>query len=263
MVGNGMFAEPGDPDSIYPTATEAHPQSMYPGRQNYTPSDPPEDVQLLPGVARSRVPKFEGTAYEQTRELFAHVQTEFKKHIDETAKNAHLYSREGLNRQFDLFGETAAMKEFDAAEERMKAVRTEAEQNMERIYRKLTPNGDSATESRASRYWHRSERLLDSTKDKTAVAMELVKKASDEELGTLLQELPVYLRSVGASTAWLDHEVVNRVPEYGKASERLRRANQAVTVVSSTAALFRRSIQARRPIPSTLGVFNPKYDPDK
>ncbi|WP_237082084.1 hypothetical protein [Mycobacteroides abscessus] len=257
-----MYAEAGGPGSIYEEPSAQNPQSMYPERPYYTPPDPPEDVQLVPGIPRSRVPKFEGTQYEQTRGLFEYVQAEFNKHIEKTLADSHLYSQEGLSRQLGLFGETAAAKAVEDAIEQMKAVQAQAQQDLDRARGKLSPRGDAAAESRASRFWHRSERLLDASKEKHHVAMELVQKATDEELGTLLEELPVYLKSVGAATSWLDEVVAKRAPEYGAAKQRLHRASQAVVQVNSSAALLRNAMRERRVMRTPIR-FNRSIDPDK
>ncbi|SHY74926.1 hypothetical protein [Mycobacteroides abscessus] len=237
-------------------------QSIYPYDPGYVEPDPPEDVRLVPGNVRSRVPEFEGTSYEQVGALFAHVQKEFNKHIEKTLADSHLYTREGLSRQLDLFEQTDAAKAVEGAIEKMKAVEAQAQQDLDRVRGKLSPRGDAAAESRASRFWHRSERLLDASKEKHHVARELVQKATDEELGTLLEELPVYLKSVGAQTSWLDEEVARRAPEYGAAKQRLRRASQAVVQVNGSATLLRNAMRERRAMRTPIR-FNRSIDPDK
>lgn len=239
----------------------AAPQSMYPHQPGYVPSPPPDDMRLEPG-ARSHEPKFDGTHYEQAEALFAHVQKELKKHIEKTAANAHLYSQEGLRKQLAAFQHTDAAKGIDKALARVEAVHEQAKADMERVYRELTPPGDAVAESRAARYWHRSERLLDASKDKQGIARQLIEKSSNEELAVLLEGLPVYLASVGAQGSWLDEEVAKRSPAYGMAKRREHRASQAVVQVKSSALLLQSALREGRAMHVPIR-FNRSIDPDK
>ncbi|RIT28909.1 hypothetical protein D2E76_26420 [Mycobacteroides abscessus] len=261
-MSNALWAEPGDPHSIYPSPRADHPQSLYPNEPYYVRPDPPLNARMEPGGVRARDVQAEGTAFEQAYAVFENVQKEFGKHLEATQKNEHLYSRDGFNQQIDLFQETPAAKAIDRAVEQVEARLVQATKDVESIRRSLSPNGDVAAESRASRFWHRSERLLDSTKDKFNTAQELVRNASDEELGTLLQELPAYLKSVGVTTEWLDQAIRQKAPEYSKAKDRLKRAEAAALIVKSNAEMTRRALRERRPV-STVVKHSDSYDPDK
>ncbi|TEA06280.1 hypothetical protein [Mycobacteroides salmoniphilum] len=250
MIGNNLYAEPGDPQSLYPNAPR------------YVPSDPPDSVRMEPGNVRARDVQAEGTVFERAHAVFENVQKEFGKHLEATRKNEHLYSRDGFNQQIDLFQETPAAKAIDRAVEQVEARLVQATKDVETIHRSLSPNGDVAAESRAVRFWHRSERLLDSSKNKFQTAQELVRNATDEELGTLLQELPAYLQSTGSTTEWLDQAIRQKAPEYGKAKDRLKRAEAAVLIVKSNADMTRKALRDRRPV-STVIKHTDSYDPDK
>ncbi|WP_234826629.1 hypothetical protein [Mycobacteroides abscessus] len=258
MVGNGMFAEPGDPDSIYPGA-----QSLYPHREHYERSPHP-DSRLEPGNVHAKaLGDLQGTAFEQSYSIFENARKEYTKHLDKLKEVEHLYSDDGYRMQIDQFQESPAAKAIDDAVRLVETRRDEAQADMEKVFRELSPHGDAAAESRASRYWHRCERLLDSSRDnKLAVAEEMVRKASKEELGTLLQELPTYLRSVGIGDSWIDESVAQHAPNYGKAKNRLQRAEQAVMVANANARQLRESFTNRQARPSTIPHLRER-DPDK
>ncbi|SIB42329.1 Uncharacterised protein [Mycobacteroides abscessus subsp. abscessus] len=90
----------------------------------------------------------------------------------------------------------------------------------------------------------------------------MVRKASKEELGTLLQELPTYLRSVGIGDSWIDKSVAQHAPNYGEAKNRLQRAEQAVMVANANARQLRESFTNRQARPSTIPHLRER-DPDK
>ncbi|GAT04467.1 hypothetical protein [Mycolicibacterium fortuitum] len=249
-IGNGLYAEPGDT------------QSMYPERDNYVAPPPPDEYRIDPQPVRVRAARTEGTVLEQAHAAIVHAYNEFGKHLKAVDANKHRYSADGYREQVDAFNNTDAVKAIDQHVDRVRARRDEAQKEVNDAFRALSPNGDAAAESRATRYWNRAERLLDSTKgDKLGVARELVAKASREELGTLLQELPTYLQSVGSPSSWIDADVATTVPEYSAAKAKLQRAEQSLQLITADANRIKQGFVARR-----MGVppTNPsKYDPDR
>src|SRR5262245_42540502 len=176
--------------------------------------------------------KVEGTTLEQSHASMLHAQSEFKKHVDATNELRSHFTDEGFAHQVAAFQTTEAAKAVDKAEQAVQARRDQAQAQMDKVYRDLSPNGDAAAESRATRYWNRTERLLDAVDSgqKFSTAQELIKQASREELGTLLQELPAYLKSCGSPTDWIDTVVGQAVPEYADAKNQLRKAEAAMQI---------------------------------
>jgi hypothetical protein len=236
----------------------------------YTPPAEPEPFQP-PQVTAAAAPTVNGTPLEEAHNSLLHAKSEFEKHIAATLENAKHYTPEGLKHQLDAFQNTAAAKGVDAAEQQIAARRDQAQAEMDKVYRDLSPNGDAAAESRATRFWNRTERLLDSVEsgERFGVAQELVKSASREELGTLLQELPAYLKSCGVTTDWIDTVVGQAVPEYASAKAQLKKADAAVQIVRQNANSIRRAFADGRANgvviadPFTADKYNRyRYDPD-
>jgi hypothetical protein len=216
--------------------------------------------------------KVEGTVLAQSHAQILNARDAFQKHLDETNAHAEHYTPEGLQHQIAAFQNTDAAKAVDTAEQQVVARRDQAQTQLDKVYKSLSPNGDAAAESRATRLWNRTERLLDSLDNsaKFGAAQDIIKQASREELGTLLQELPAYLKSCGVTTDWIDTVVGQTVPEYSNAKAQLQKADAAVMFVRQNANSLRRAFADGR----TNGVvivdpFAPdkygkrsKYDPD-
>lgn len=249
-IGNGLYAEPGDT------------QSLYPERDNYTAPPPADEYRIDPQPVKVRAAKTEGTVVEQAHAAITHAYNEFGKHLKSVESNKHRYSTDGYREQIDAFNNTDAVKAIDDHVDRVRTRRDEAQKEADAAFRNLSTNGDAAAESRATRYWNRSQRLLDSTKgDKLGVARDLVAKASREELGTLLQELPAYLQSVGSPSSWIDSEVATVVPEYSAAKAKLSRAEQSLQLITADASRIKQGFVARR---ISVPPSDPsKYDPDR
>lgn len=227
---------------------------------------------------------FEGTTAEQAFGAIEHARNQFETHIVNLQQNANLYTSDGYNEQVARFKDTPAAKAIDKAEADVQQRLAAAEAKVAKTYKDLSPNGDAAAESRAARYWHRNERLLDSKDDKLHTARQLVENASRDEIGVLLQELPAYLQSFGLSTEWIDEHVARVVPEYGAAKDELKKANAATQLVTNAARMVRQGFDSGRPPgAANLALLNPstagkryaaensrtvqwtsgKYDPDR
>ncbi|OHU60938.1 hypothetical protein BKG82_00015 [Mycobacteroides chelonae] len=272
MIGNGLAAEPGDA------------QSLYPSQPNYAPSGPHPDDQLTPGGVRARAVDVEGTTYERANAAIAHAHKEFARHLEATEKDSHRYSRAGYDEQVALFGTTDAAKAFERAIEQVEARCEKARAEHNAYLASLVTPGDTAAESRNTRFWHRSERLLDSADSKVSAAQDLIRAATREQLGVLLEELPVYLKSVGVSTDWIDPYMGEYVPEYAASKKRLAKAEQGKQLLDGAARYLRKCVaDGRRGDPKLLALHdintagrlpidrkgtlqptnNGKFDPDK
>jgi hypothetical protein len=238
-------------------------------QRGYTP--PPQAEPFTAPPVTAGAVRVEGTTLEQAHAAITHAHAEFQKHLEKTNQIRNHFTAEGLDHQISAFQNTAAAKAVDTAERQVTARRDQAQAQMDKVYRDLSPNGDAAAESRATRFWNRTERLLDSVEpgERFGVAQELVKQASREELGTLLQEIPAYLKSCGVTADWIDSVVGQAVPEYSQAKSQLQKADAAVQLVRQNANSLRRAFADGRangvvladPFADRYGNRS-KYDPD-
>ncbi|MGO8768853.1 hypothetical protein [Mycobacterium sp.] len=141
--------------------------------------------------------------------------------------------------------------------------RDKAQSEVDAIRRGLSPDGDVAAELRASRYWDRSRRILDSLDSGKLLgaSQELLSTAHRAELATLLTELGPYFTSRGQATKWIEPAVARIVPEFGRAREQLAKADQALQVITYNAAALGRGFNQGRP-PTALADPH-RYDPDR
>jgi hypothetical protein len=224
----------------------------------YRPSAQPEPFEP-PRVTASAV-RVDGTVVEQAHATFTHAKTAFEKFLNDIPREH--YSPEGLKAQIKKFGaNTDAAKAVDQAVASVQARADTAAKQVEQIRRELSPNGDTATELRASRYWDRTRPLLDNAKEGAfGKAQKLIASANRDELGVLLQELPSYLEALGHPTDWIDPAVGQAVPEYAKAASQLKKAKQALTIAQYNAKSLRTSFDSGRSSSVLTDARN--YDPD-
>jgi hypothetical protein len=144
------------------------------------------------------------------------------------------------------------------------AAADQAAAKLAKIMTDLSPDGDTAAELRAGRFWDRTKPLLDNAKEgAVSRAQKLITTASREELGTLLQELPAYLEARNQPTSWIESAVSQAVPEYGQAVKRNRLAQKALTIAKYNADnLCRTFAEGHAGSPLVLADLR-GYDPDK
>lgn len=167
-------------------------------------------------------------------------------------------------------GHFKAVRSFDTTgiDDAVAQVRQRAEdaaQEVSRIRRGLSPDGDVAGELRATRYWNRTAHALDTAEPGRLItaARNLVADADRAELGTLLQELGPYLSSRKQPTDWIDDVVADKVPEYASARKKLVKARQSATIVESNARALRNAVdRAHEGYRSPQFVAVDRYDPD-
>lgn len=164
-----------------------------------------------------------------------------------TSIDVDRYSQKGLSEKVAQFEQTSAYAALDHAFAEVEATQARADANVAKVLADLSPDGDTAAELRASRYWDRTRRLLDGLPDTgkaSIAARDLVAKANRTELGTLLQELGPYLQSRHMSPDWIDPMVAEVVPEYKKARDAAKRATQAVAVTRHNVDAVKRHISS-------------------
>ena len=163
-------------------------------QRGYTPPPTPEPF-TPPRVSASAV-KVDGSVVEQAHAAFTNAKTAFEKFLNDIPREH--YSADGLKAQIKKFGDTDAAKAVDIAVANVRDRADKATAQVEKIRRDLSPNGDTAAELRATRYWDRTKPGLDNAKEGAfGRAQKLIANADREELGVLLQELPAYLEARG------------------------------------------------------------------
>jgi hypothetical protein len=231
-------------------------------QRTYRPPEPPEPF-APPSVMASAVRPV-GTVFEQVHETMVHAVSEWQRHIAKTDEAKQHYTPEGYQAQLAKFAATDAAKAVDTAEASATARVDQAAAQFAKIRKDLSPNGDTAAEIRADRYWNRTKPLLDSAKAGAVLkAQKLIASASREELGTLLQELPAYLEAGNHPTDWIDAAVGQAVPEYGRAAAQLKKAQQARTIAGFNAKKLRETFAHGHAGSFVTVTDGRKYDPDK
>ncbi len=194
------------------------PNNMFPHRPGYVRPDRADDLQPTQNTTSAR--QFKGTVFEQALAAIDHAQSAYQRHVAATNADKHRYSARGYQDQITGFSETAAAQAIDSHLDHVRARRDQAQANVAAVRRALSPDGDTAGELRATRYWNRTKAILDaqSTPDVISKGTELIGQATPAELGTLLQELEPYCVARGvASTDWINATVGHSAPEYGRA----------------------------------------------
>jgi hypothetical protein len=196
----------------------------------------------------------------QAHSVIQSAKEQFGQHINRIPNDR--YSADGYRAEVGAFAETEAARSVDKAVEQVRQRRDQAQTQIDRIRRDLSPNGDTAAELRASRYWDRTRRILDNLDSASlyGAAQDLLSTADQAELGTLLQEIPAYLQARGQNTEWIDTAVAQVVPEYSAARERLGKAEKALQITEYNAKALRKGFTEGRP-PTVLADPH-KYDPD-
>ena len=203
------------------------------------------------------------TAAEQAEDAIRQCNSRLLEHAQYVAGVQHLYSSEGLREQVAAFENTEAAKTVDHYTHRVDQRAEQAEQRVKDLEAALIQPGDGATESRNQRSWDRQRRILDAAPSGEIfkAATELLTTVPAAQLGTLLEELPDYLKARGTQSDWLESAVAERIPQLASAREDLRVARQAQVIIRHSAATLKKAIKNGRPavaLPSTVG-----YDPDR
>ncbi|APE35909.1 hypothetical protein BOX37_20385 [Nocardia mangyaensis] len=194
------------------------------------------------------------------------VAGQFQKYLDSI--HAPDYTGPGLRNRIAAFGDTPAAQAIETAVETARDRAASALTAVETARRELSPQGDTATELRNTRYWDRARRIFDSVQDGklVSVAEKTLNQARPEELGVLIEELGPYLDSRGAGTAWIAPVLSKVAPTYATARQRLTDAEKALTITEHNATQLRRQMGTTH---APAGYRKPTfvdaraYDPDR
>jgi hypothetical protein len=227
-------------------------------QRGYTPPPTPEPF-TPPRVSASAV-KVDGSVVEQAHASFTHAKTAFEKFLNDIPREH--YSADGLKAQIKKFSDTDAARAVDVAVANVRDRADKATAQVEKIRKDLSPAGDAATELRATRFWNRTQRGLDSLDSGKlfGAATDLIANSSREELGVLLEEIGPYLEARGVTTDWIDTAVGQAVPEYAQATKQHQKAKQALTIAEHNAKSLRTSFD--KGYSSSILTDARLYDPD-
>jgi hypothetical protein len=190
---------------------------------------------------------------------------QFSDYLDQVEAEHANYTPEGLAAQVARFRESDAAKGVATAEQEVAQLVEQAQQRVDGIRTGLSPQGNTADELRAGRYWDRTKAVLDNQSDQgklAAAAQQAISNADRAELGTLLQELPSYASARGASSAWLDPLLARVVPEYGAAQQHLVKAKQAKLITNDNVRRLREGFRKGHS-PHVPLVDPSRYDPER
>ncbi|MBI3213168.1 MAG: hypothetical protein HYZ38_05070 [Mycobacterium sp.] len=188
-----------------------------------------------------------------------HAGEMFQKHLDKTELDKANYTPEGFKDQIAQFAKTDAALAVDKAVENAQSRVESALAKADKVRAGLSPDGDTAAELRATRYWNRTKGVLDANQTSAhSLAQKLIGEATREELGTLLQELPTYLQTIGAPTSWLDEYIARAIPEYGATKAEVDQATHSLQLIQAAAKFVRDGIaNGRAPNKQVLDMVNP------
>jgi hypothetical protein len=229
-------------------------------QRGYQPPTPTPEWRA-PDVAAPAV-NAEGSIVQQAHKKMVHANNEFRSHLDATEAIRANFSPEGYQAQIDAFQNTSAAKDVDRALESVTARRDAAAANVDKVRKSLSPNGDTASELRATRVSARMVRQLDAKQPGELFneVNDMLASANREELGVLLVELPAYLQSRGSTSDWIEAAVANIVPELAAARAEHKRAEQAFQIMRTNAQHVRQGFTNGRP--AAVIIDPSKYDPD-
>jgi hypothetical protein len=202
------------------------------------------------------------TPVDAAQTAITNAANEFERHLAKV--QAGDYSPEGVQKRIGEFSATDAARNVDTAVAAVRDRAAQAESNAAEVLRGLSPDGDTATELRATRYWTGAARILDNAKDVNGAAQSLVADSDRTQLGILMRELPNYLKSRGLVGGWLDPVIEQKIPELHAARTQAHQAQRAAAVIEHNA----------RGLTQQYGLANPasyrrpvivnvdRYDPD-
>lgn len=254
--------------TLYPhhPIENTRPNDVFPQRPGYVRPDRADD--LKPTRITADAVRTNGTTFEQAQAAITHAQNEFHRHIGRINEHKQHYTDAGYRAQINAFQDTDAYKALDHHLDAVNARRDQAQANIDRIRAALSPNGDTAAELRATRYWNRTKAILDTQPNGPGImakGRKFISTATPAELGTLLQELKAYCAARGVSAEWINPAIGEVAPEYRRAVKQLTKAQQAVIVTEHNAHRLKNNIAKGLQVPIQLSRPNRAgdYDPDK
>jgi hypothetical protein len=204
-----------------------------------------------PAARAAAALRFNGEPVAAADVAIKHADAAFADHVASTPSDGSL-SPTGVKNYIQQFADSPAYKAVGDAVQKVADAADAADANVDSVRAGLSSDGDAATELRNTRFWNRTQRTLDSVSDAarlSTTAQDLVKNATPDQLGVLLDELPSYLLSKGVPSGWLDAATTTVVPELADAKADAALAHKALQVTSYNAKLVQDKV------PQTSSAF--------
>ncbi|SCX32923.1 hypothetical protein [Mycolicibacterium fluoranthenivorans] len=238
-------------------AAGAQTQSLHPYQAGYVPPDQGDAAGPSVPLRRGSWTTDSGDPATDADGFIRSAELAFRQRLSELDPAS--YSARGLQDRIAAFADGPEMRLMDAAQQAVEDAADAADAKVDDVRNGLSSNGDTAAELRATRYWNRTARLLDSVTDTgslAARAQALVTAAAPEELGTLTQELGPYLESRGAQSDWVEAQLAQAAPQLGEALAAQSLAHKAQAVTANNANKLRNEV-ARTETPNGYGSGQP------
>jgi hypothetical protein len=216
-------------------------------------------VDFRPGQAEpSRVPAPTGpTVVGNVYGTATRVRSEHEKFLDQMAA-----SRADIGENAYRAALAALSATLDEAETQFQARKAIAASRVEEVINGLAPDGDSASETRRSRYWDGERRAIDNAKSPVSEMQNALANANDEQFAVLVQELPRELESRGLPGNVLNGTIASARPELANAQAELRNLEQCEAIVNQDLGAVRRGIESGRAADARVLVDPSRFDPD-
>lgn len=210
------------------------------------------------------------TVFGQAVEVQAQTNDAFGKHLDRVAEVGRKYTPEGraaiTPELLAAFKDEPIWRQAQAVEAQVEERVAELAQEVDNERRALTPELDMAGELRQQRAVDRARGDLAKVEGgwKGQAAAKILRNASAQDVGILVQELP-HLLPDDVPAEVLEPAIRERAPEYASAQRKLATAQRGQAIVVSNGQKLRRAIgQEHRQSQGILGLQldSGVYDPD-
>ncbi len=186
------------------------------------------------------------TPYQRAADSFEHLAQAFDAYRDAITPAASdpRYPGEVIREHLDAFRGTPAWldaeRQVDVLRNREELAKAKVEQERAALSQPL----DSAGEQRNSRAWDLVKMQVEAAKDGDYISVvdRILAGAKDEQLGMLVDSLPILLQSKGVDTSWLEERFAARAPQYGAAKRSAAVDEQARIVAEYNLSSFHRHV---------------------
>jgi len=210
------------------------------------------------------------TVLGRAAEIQAQTNDAYGEHLDRVREVGRKYTDEGraaiTPELLESFKSEPIWRQARDAEVEVERRVAELAQQVDNERRALTPNLDAAGETRQQRAIDRARGDLAKVEDgwKAQAAAKILRDASDQDVGILVQELP-HLLPADVPAEVLEPAIRERAPEYAAAQRKLTKAERGQAIIKANGQKLRQAIgQEHRQSHGILGLelSSGAYDPD-
>jgi hypothetical protein len=128
--------------------------TVFPYQPGYQRADRADDYQ--PGSVTARAITADGSAVAQAHVVMSHAKREHENYLDTVKQHRDRFSDQGYREQVQMFADTDAARAVGEALAAVQQRRDQAHTHVDKLRADLAPDGDTAAELRATRFWERS-----------------------------------------------------------------------------------------------------------